>query len=131
MLGQARKVIAGLEQIVVDAEAGVGTVGLLLKNEETREDVRLIVEDLQEGRGTIGKLLKNEEVYDEIRLISDNLLAVSDQLASGEGTIGKLVNDQEIYDLLLKAVRSFSGALEETREAAPISTFLNTVFLGF
>lgn len=131
MLDQARKVVADLQQIVADAEAGVGTVGLLLKDEELRDNVAGIVDDLEQGRGTIGKLLKDEEVYDDIRQISDNLLAVSDRLASGEGTIGKLVNDQEIYDLLLKAVRSFTGSLEEAREAAPISTFLNTVFLGF
>ena len=36
-----------------------------------------------------------------------------------------------LYLQLEKAVTVLVGSLEEAREAAPISTFLNTVFLGF
>ena len=46
-------------------------------------------------------------------------------------TLGKLLNDDELYLQLEKAVTVLVGSLEEAREAAPISTFLNTVFLGF
>ena len=39
--------------------------------------------------------------------------------------------DDTIYNQLETAVATFTGSLEEAREAAPISTFLNTIFLGF
>ena len=73
--------------------------------------------------------------------MNDNLLAISRDLdsalrapAEGErapGTIGRLLYEAELYDQLEQAVRVLTGTLEEAREAAPIATFLNTVFLGF
>ena len=39
--------------------------------------------------------------------------------------------DDELYRELQRAMTTLTGTLEEAREAAPIATFLSTVFLGF
>ena len=52
-------------------------------------------------------------------------------MAEGRGTIGKLIMDDESYVELQKAIATLTGSLEEAREAAPITTLLNTLFLGF
>ena len=41
------------------------------------------------------------------------------------------VNDDTIAKDIERALRTLTGGLEEQREAAPIATFLSTVFLGF
>ena len=51
--------------------------------------------------------------------------------SNGDGTIAKLIREDEVYEELQRALGTLTGSLEEAREAAPISTFLNALFLGF
>ena len=71
------------------------------------------------------------ELYETVRSIADDLSASSRALREGEGTIGKLVHDDELYEELRRALATLTGTLEEAREAAPITTLLNSLFLGF
>ena len=95
------------------------------------ENLDTITDNLANGRGTLGRLLIEEQVYEDVAKIAANLASASDALVEGRGTIGKLLYEDELYAELERAIRVLTGSLEEAREAAPISTFLNTVFLGF
>ena len=86
---------------------------------------------LVEGEGTLGRLLNEDLLYEDLSATLANLRQASAALNSTEGTLGLLLNDDGIYRDLEKAVGTLTGTLEEAREAAPISTFLSTVFLGF
>lgn len=110
---------------------GKGSLGRLVNDEAIADNIERITQGLADGEGTLGKLLREDEVYDNVRRISEDLSVTTTAIRNGEGTIGKLVFDDEVYRELEKAVRTFSGSLEEAREAAPISTFLNTIFIGF
>ncbi len=111
--------------------AGEGTLGMLLSDEAFRADVDLIVRNIANGEGTLGKLINDPAVYEDVAAIAADLRSFSAALASGEGTISKLVYDDELYAQLDRSLRVLTGTLEEAREAAPISNFLNTLFLGF
>lgn len=110
---------------------GEGTLGMLLSDEEFRANVDLIVANIADGEGTLGRLINDPAVYEDVAAIAADLRSFSAALAGGEGTISKLVYDDELYAQLDRSLRVLTGTLEEAREAAPISNFLNTLFLGF
>ena len=117
--------------IAGDLEEGRGTLGKLLKDPSIADNIEKITGDLAEGRGTLGLLLTEDEVYQDIRQIVDDLADASAALREGRGTLAKLLYEDEMYAEMQRALGVLTGSLEEAREAAPIATFLNTVFLGF
>lgn len=131
MREDVRAAIDRVAQIVDDVNEGRGTLGRLVKDGAIADDLEQITSRLAAGEGTIGRLLQDDEVYENIRSISEDLASAGAALRDREGTIGRLVYEDDLYVELERAVRTLTGTLEEAREAAPISTFLNTVFLGF
>jgi phospholipid/cholesterol/gamma-HCH transport system substrate-binding protein len=126
-----KQAIDRLAKVIDDLEQGRGTLGLLLKDPSIGENIAKITSDLAEGRGTIGRLLLEDDVYDNLLQVTADLKTASAALRDGQGTIGRLLYEDELYVELERAVKTLTGTLEEAREAAPIATFLNTVFLGF
>lgn len=123
--------LASMAEILDDVNHGRGTLGMLVKDGRIGENVAALTSNLAQGRGTLGRLFAEDEIYENVLAISEDLLLASRALSTGQGTIGKLLNEDELYVQLEQAVRNLTGTLEEAREAAPIATFLNTVFLGF
>lgn len=117
--------------ITGDLEQGRGTLGKLLNDPAIANNVEKITADLAEGRGTLGLLLTEDGLYQDLRQIAEDLADASAALRGGHGTLAKLLYEDEIYTEIERALGVLTGTLEEAREAAPISTFLNTVFLGF
>lgn len=126
-----RESLASLKTILADLEKGQGTLGKLLKDPSVAENLDRITTAIADGEGTLGRLLMEDDVYEDIAAIAENLADVSRALREGEGTLGKLLYDDELYAEARKALGVLTGTLEEAREAAPISTFLSTLFLGF
>ncbi|MDA1266382.1 MAG: MlaD family protein [Planctomycetota bacterium] len=126
-----KEAIDRLSTVARNLEEGKGTLGMLLNDPTIGENIKTITGNLAEGRGTLGRLLVEEEVYEDLATLLDNLADASAALRDGQGTISKLLYEDELYEELKKGIRVLTGSLEEAREAAPISTFLNTVFLGF
>ena len=128
----AKDLIASLKTVAADMEAEQGLWNLLLRDEEFSQRVDKIVTQLAEGEGTLGKLVMSDEAYQKL----DSILEEANTFMVGlndteHGTVARLVHDTALYEELERAVRTLTGTLEEAREAAPISTFLTTVFLGF
>ena len=57
-----------------------------------------IISLVEAGRGTAGKLLVDEELYDQIVKTVGNLQKVSEAVSSGKGTVGRLVYDESLYN---------------------------------
>lgn len=108
---QASQTIAVLQNILIKAEgiveqveAGKGTIGKLLVDEElydrflhiTRE-VESLSASLNAGKGTIGRLLKDDDLYTDIRKTMSRMDQVIADLQSGQGTAGKLLKHDAIY----------------------------------
>ena len=70
-------------------------------------------------------------MYDGIQTIVADVADATAALREQRGMLGVLFYDTVARDQLLQAVNVLTGSLEEQREAAPIATFLSTVFLGF
>lgn len=123
--------IASLNSITKKIDDGQGTIGVLINDETIARDVQTITRNLADGQGTIGALLTRPEVYDNMRQMTEDLAAVTSSIRSGQGTIGRFVMDDDLYQDLKTAVRIVQRALEEFREAAPITTFTSVFFGAF
>ncbi len=131
LAGDFRSGVADLSDIVQRINAGEGTLGLLIRDDKIGQNLERITTDLAEGRGTLGKLLSDEEIYTNLRVISEDLSVASAALREGRGTMSRLLYEDELYSEMERALHTLTGTLEEAREAAPINTFLSTLFLGF
>jgi phospholipid/cholesterol/gamma-HCH transport system substrate-binding protein len=121
--------VAALRSAARKIDEGQGTLGVLINDDSIARNVETITRNLAEGQGTIGALLSRPEVYDDIRQVTDDLAAVTASIRGGQGTIGRFVMDEDLYQDLKTAVRVVQRALEEFREASPITTF-TAVFFG-
>jgi phospholipid/cholesterol/gamma-HCH transport system substrate-binding protein len=130
MAEDGRQFLAGARKIVDGLTAGEGTLGKLFQDPKIADDIQKITTRLANGEGTLGRLFMEDDVYTNVKQISEDLLVTATNLREGNGTIGKLINDDELYVEIRRAMKAFTGTLEEAREAAPITTLLNTVFLG-
>ena len=63
------------------------------------------------------------------RKILGDLAAITDDLRSGKGALGKLISDEEMGRKLDRMFTQVIRAIEDAREAAPVSTFFQ-VFSG-
>ncbi len=63
-----------------------------------------MVADINAGRGTFGKLLKDEQIYNDARIAIAKVNTTAERIDSlvaaaqrGEGTVGKLLTDDTLY----------------------------------
>jgi phospholipid/cholesterol/gamma-HCH transport system substrate-binding protein len=112
LLGSLQGIVTKADKIVGLVEAGKGSIGKLLVDEEIyrkllsiTNEVDTLAKALNRGEGTMGKLLRDEKLYDDVRKSlakADNLI---DGLQRGEGSAGKLLKDPALYDELRGSVQ--------------------------
>lgn len=110
LLESLQSILARMDKIVGTVEAGKGSIGKLIVDEQVYNringmlgNIQSVTGDLAEGRGTIGKLLHDDALYAEIRQTTARLDAIAAGLEKGEGTAGKLLKDPALYDELRSA----------------------------
>jgi phospholipid/cholesterol/gamma-HCH transport system substrate-binding protein len=138
ILDNLKGTMQNLNSVTAKLDSGEGTLGKLLADDEVHQDIQRITDNLRDvsdrlskGDSTLGKLLsEDDQVYTDLAEVTANLKEISDRLSSGEGTLGKLMSeDATLYreaELLLQEVRA---ALDDMREASPLTTF-SSVFFG-
>lgn len=79
-----------------------------------------------------------EENRENVRLTLDNIASITGKINRGRGTIGRLVNDDDLHrnanTLLTDAqivVKELRESLEDTREQAPVTSFLRAALTAF
>jgi phospholipid/cholesterol/gamma-HCH transport system substrate-binding protein len=94
-----------LDTILDQLQAGNGTIGKLLSDDELYKKVIGIVDDthrviasLDSQQGTLGKLMHDDSLYNDLRGTLGRVDALTDNIQKGDGTIGKLMKDPALYD---------------------------------
>jgi phospholipid/cholesterol/gamma-HCH transport system substrate-binding protein len=130
--GNLNQASQGINRIVGDVQAGQGTLGKLVTDDqlytaltETVAKLQMITNNMVEDN-SIALLLSDNTLYYDLLAVSDNLKLVSEQVAAGEGTLGRLVNDDELYRSLTEAARSANKAAQGIEEQTPI-TVMGTI----
>lgn len=120
-------------------EKGEGTVGKLLKDDAVYEDVHALTANFREisdrlvaGEGTIGKMLSSDSgVYDDFGATMSAVRSITESVNEGEGTLGRLVRDAKLYDESTLLVEDLRAAIDDLREASPITSFGSVLFGAF
>lgn len=66
-------------------------------------------------------------IYKSIKNIRD----ITSKINSGKGTIGKLVNENKVHDNTNDLIREVRDTIEDSREQAPITSFIRAALLAF
>ncbi len=95
------------------------------------------VTDLKNMNGmTIGDpLVKISEMLDEnregLKTAIQNISEFSEKINRGEGTIAKLVNKDTIHDEAGKLLKELRDTVEDSREQAPVTSFIRAALTAF
>lgn len=132
MSEDSRKILAQISQ-------GEGALGKLLTDAAVYDDTRALManmralsERLAAGEGTLGKLMAEDSaVYDDLGATLASIRSISESISTGEGTLGKLVRDAQLYNETTLLVEDVRAAVDDLREASPITSFGSVVFGAF
>ena len=120
-------------------EKGEGTIGKLLKDDTIYNNadalmtnLRGISDDLAAGEGSLGKLLSaDDKLYEDLSATMVSVRSISESISSGEGSLGRLVRDAKLYDETTLLVEDIRAAVDDLREASPITSFGSVIFGAF
>lgn len=128
-----------LKAISARIAKGEGTVGKLLKDDVVYNDVQALVANLREisdrlaaGEGTLGKMMSGEDhAYGDFEATMSSVRDIAESISAGEGTLGRLVRDAKLYDETTLLVEDVRAAVDDLREASPITSFGSVLFGAF
>jgi len=86
--------------------------GLLTDAGETTAHLRRILARMDAGEGTIGKVLRDEELYERMTDVAVRLQAVMEKLESPRGPLGRLMNDEEMARNLAGTASGIQSVVE-------------------
>lgn len=118
---------------------GEGTVGKLLMDDAVYNDASVMMANLRNvsdrlasGEGTISKLLyEDATLYDNLDATMVAVRDIAESINEGEGTLGMLVRDAKLYDEAALLVEDVRAAVDDLREASPITSFGSVMFGAF
>ncbi|EHQ08385.1 MlaD family protein [Leptonema illini] len=112
-----------LEKLMADRESAKTMTAL--QGQNAGDPVAGLAEMISENR-------------DDVRRTIQNVAEITDKINNGRGTIGLLINDNQLHEnattLVTDArlvVREMRESLEDTREQAPVTSFLRAALTAF
>ena len=129
------------KQIMSRLESGEGSLGKMLVSDDGQlyndgkalmANLRIISQNLADGKGTLGQLMSGEDtVFKDLEGTLGAIRNIAESIDAGEGTIGKLVRDAKLYDETSLLVEDVRAAVDDLREASPITSFGSVLFGAF
>ena len=129
-----------LKHVMSRVESGEGSVGRLLADDgQLYEDgvtlmanFRTISQNLADGKGTLGQLMSGDDAaFGDLEATLAAIRSISESISAGEGTLGRLVRDAKLYDEATLLVEDVRAAVDDLREASPITSFGSVLFGAF
>jgi phospholipid/cholesterol/gamma-HCH transport system substrate-binding protein len=90
--------------------------GLLTETSESTSHLNRILARMDAGEGTMGKALRDEELYNRMVDVSVRLQAVMGKLENPTGPLGRLVNDTEMSRQLSSSVKGIDTIVSRIEE---------------
>lgn len=130
-----RETMKGARTFIANISEGKGTIARLANDEALGKrvdglvtDLSAVAADLREGKSMLGRLISDEKMGNQLKSTIASISTFADGLAKGEGTIARLINDPDLYVEAKRLVSQMAEAVEDAREAAPISAFTSILF---
>lgn len=84
-------------------------------------DSKTIVADIKSGKGSVGTLLYDEATANNLKISVQNIRDVTSKIASGQGTLGKLLADDTLYRDAQGVMKKADRALDGLSDQGPIT----------
>jgi len=128
-------------KIMSRLESGEGTLGKMLVSDDGQlyadgkalmANLRTISQNLADGNGTLGQLMSGDDMaFQDLEATLAAVRSISESISEGEGTLGRLVRDAKLYDETTLLVEDIRAAVDDLREASPITSFGSVLFGAF
>ena len=124
------KEIEGVVQETIDINKN-------LKGQSTGDPIAMLSELLAYNRDNIDLTIKNIKEFTEainskgIGNTFNNLESITAKINRGQGTLGKLINDKGMHSNTDSLIKDMRDAIEDTREQAPITSFIRAALTIF
>ena len=90
--------------------------GLLTETSESTSHLNRILARMDAGEGTLGKALRDEELYNRMVDVGVRLQAVMSKLENPSGPLGRLVNDSEMSRQLASSVKGIESIVSRVEQ---------------
>lgn len=94
---------------------------------ETREN--LVGDAIADPFGIISEFI--EENREDVRVAIRNIRDITQKINEGKGTLGKLVNEDKVHEDTDDLIKELREAIEDTREQAPVTSFIRAALMAF
>ena len=135
------KISEDLMLVISRLESGEGSLGQLLAADDGQlyadgktfmANLRIISDNLAGGQGIMGQLMSGDEMaFEDLEAAIAAIRSISESISEGEGTLGRLVRDAQLYDETTLLVEDVRAAVDDLREASPITSFGSVLFGAF
>ncbi len=119
---QLNVILAKMNTVVDNLQAGKGSVGQLINNPDLYNKVNATVDELHKletnlnnGRGSVGKLMTDDTLYNRLNDTAGTLEHIAGELNSGKGTAGKLLKDETLYNNLNQTLTQTNALLADVQ----------------
>jgi len=128
-----------IHEMTASTRRGEGLLGRFVASAETAKkfddtlaSIQTVAGKLNDpNAGLLPALIGDPEMRTQGRNLIANLAETSDKINNGEGLLAKLINDPEMAEGLNRVINQVAGAIEDTREAAPVGTFFQVLATPF
>ncbi len=119
-----------LKSVASRLDKGEGTIGKLLKEDKTinelnsaLESVKNIAKKIEQGEGTLGKMLTEDETINRLNSALEGIDSIAKKIEKGEGTIGKLMTEDSTVNNLNSALAGLSNYVNRLEKLKTIFNF--------
>lgn len=139
MADNLSEAVADFRMMIGAARRGEGVFGRLLSNpdlaaklDEIFESARSAIAKLDDpNAGFLGAALGDPRMREHAQEMFANVAEFTGTINEGDGMLGRLINDKELGDKFGELITQVTGAVEDAREAAPVSTFFQVIAAPF
>jgi ABC-type transporter Mla subunit MlaD len=132
-------ILDNVDQLIADSRDGKGMLGRIFTDDKLAGEFASIVENLNTvlkkandpNAGALGAISSDPEMAKHLKETMANLNMVSERLTQRKGLLGALINDEDLAVRFRRILTQVSRAIEDAREAAPISNFVQALFGAF
>jgi len=118
--GKIEELAEGMNQITRRINRGEGSIGKLVQDDATIENLnkamaslREITDKISKGEGTLGRLIAEDKTVDHLDQTLNSMREITDKINRGEGSLGKLIHDDETVDSLNSTLSSINDLLRK------------------
>jgi ABC-type transporter Mla subunit MlaD len=131
------KILDDLSVMTADLRDGQGPAGLLLRDAETAGHLQRITSGFAQladnvndpTAGAVGALVADAETRGRLVQFVDDIADLGHEVRHGRGLVSRMIYEEDLGEQFARILNQISRAIEDVREAAPVSTFF-TVFTG-